>query len=129
MQDRTGIRARPKPRFRKRTIAKRITLALVGFVLLGLVGVTAIVAVGYTTTTRPDPNADFQTAVTNVYYNDGKARLGNFAVQNRTPMAFDEMPQDIKDAVVAAENRDFWTDPGISIRGMFRSAWVILDRR
>ncbi len=118
--------ARPKPRFRKRTIAKRITLALVGFVLLGLVGVTTIVAVGYTTTTRPDPNADFQTAVTNVYYNDGKARLGNFAVQNRVPITFEEMPQDIKDAVVAAENRDFWTDPGISIRGMFRSAWVIL---
>jgi membrane peptidoglycan carboxypeptidase len=118
--------ARPKPAFRKRTIAGRITLALVGFVLLGLIGVTAVVAVGYTTTTRPDPNADFQTAVTNVYYNDGKARLGNFAVQNRTPISFAEMPQDIKDAVVAAENRDFWTDPGISIRGMFRAAWVIL---
>ncbi len=118
--------ARPKPRFKKRTIAKRVTLALVGFVLLGLVGVTAIVVVGYTTTSRPDPNADFQTAITNVYYNDGKARLGNFAVQNRTPISFTEMPQDIKDAVVAAENRDFWTDPGISIRGMFRAAWVIL---
>ena len=118
--------ARPKPRFKKRTVAKRITLALVGFVLLGLIGVTTIVAVGYTTTTRPDPNADFQTAVTNVYYNDGKARLGNFAVQNRVPITFAEMPQDIKDAVVAAENRDFWTDPGISVRGMFRAAWVIL---
>ena len=118
--------ARPKPRFKKRTIAQRITLALVGFVLLGLVGVTAIVAVGYTTTTRPDPNADFQTAITNVYYNDGKAKLGTFAVQNRTPISFADMPQDMKDAVVAAENRDFWTDPGISIRGMFRAGWVIL---
>ena len=36
------------------------------------------------------------------------------------------MPKSIKDAVVAAENRTFWTDPGISIRGMFRAAWVIL---
>ena len=28
--------------------------------------------------------------------------------------------------MVAAENRDFWTDQGISIRGMFRAAWVIV---
>ena len=57
-------------------MAKRITLAVVGFLLLGLVSLTAVVGVGYATTTRPDPNADFQTAVTDVYYNDGKARLG-----------------------------------------------------
>ncbi|HEY5847833.1 MAG TPA: transglycosylase domain-containing protein [Microlunatus sp.] len=107
-------------------MAKRITLAVVGFLLLGLVSVTAVVGVGYATTTRPDPNADFQTAVTDVYYNDGKKRLGTFQVQNRTPLSFAEMPKSIKDAVVAAENRTFWTDQGISIRGMFRAGWVIL---
>ena len=111
---------------KRRTVAKRITLAVVGFLLLGLVSVTAVVGVGYATTTRPDPNADFQTAVTDVYYNDGKKRLGTFQVQNRTPLTFAEMPKSIKDAVVAAENRTFWTDQGISIRGMFRAAWVIL---
>src|SRR5918997_2168275 len=37
----------------------------------------------------------------------------------------DKRPQNIKDAVVAAENRSFWTDRGISIRGMARAAWVI----
>ena len=119
-------RARGPLRFKSRTVAKRITLAVVGFLLLGLVSVTAIVGVGYATTTRPDPNADFQTAVTDVYYNDGKKRLGTFQVQNRTPLTFAEMPKSIKDAVVAAENRTFWTDQGISIRGMFRAAWVIL---
>ena len=47
-------------------------------------------------------------------------------MQNRHPLTFAEMPQSIKNAVVAAENRTFWTDPGISVRGMFRAAWVIL---
>ena len=41
-------------------------------------------SIGYTTTDAPDPNADFQTATTVVYYNDGKTQLGRFAVQNRT---------------------------------------------
>ena len=105
--------ARPRTApLKRRTVAKRITLAVVGFLLLGLVSVTAVVGVGYATTTRPDPNADFQTAVTVVYYNDGKKRLGTFQVQNRTPLTFAEMPKSIKDAVVAAENRDVLDRPG-----------------
>ena len=33
------------------------------------------------------------------------------------------MPQSIKDAVVAAENRTFWTDQGIDPRGILRAAF------
>ncbi|GAB3764922.1 transglycosylase domain-containing protein [Microlunatus parietis] len=106
--------------------ARRIVRSLVALILIGLVGATAIVVVGYQTTELPDPNADFQTATSFVYYNDGKAQLGSFATQNRQPLTFDEMPQSIKDALVSAENRDFWTDPGISITGMIRAAWAIL---
>ena len=114
-----------KPRTRGQRWARRIVITLVSLVLLGLVSGTAVVAVGYTTTKLPNANTDFETATTFVYYNDGKAQLGSFAIQNRQPLTFDEMPQTIKDAVVAAENRSFWTDSGISIRGMARAAYVI----
>ena len=73
----------------------------------------------------PDPNADFNTATSFVYYNDGKAQLGTFAIQNRQPLAYKDMPHNMTEAIVAAENRTFWTDKGISIRGMARAAWVI----
>ncbi|MGH3340693.1 MAG: transglycosylase domain-containing protein, partial [Propionibacteriaceae bacterium] len=92
---------------------------------LGLISATAVVVIGYTTTTRPDANAEFKTATTFVYYNDGKSELGNFAIQNRIPLTFDKMPETMKQATVAAENRSFWTDRGISIRGMVRAAWTI----
>jgi membrane peptidoglycan carboxypeptidase len=92
---------------------------------LGLVAGVAIVAIGYSTTKLPDPNADFNTATSFVYYNDGKAQLGTFAIQNRQPLAYKDMPANMTEAVVAAENRTFWTDKGISIRGMARAAWVI----
>jgi membrane peptidoglycan carboxypeptidase len=104
----------------------RILKAIGIVTALGLVSAIAIVFIGYTTTKRPDPNADFQTATTGVYYNDGTTRLGSFAVQNRQPLTFDQMPETMKQAVVAAENRTFWTDRGISIRGMIRAGWAII---
>jgi membrane peptidoglycan carboxypeptidase len=111
---------------KKRSWPKRIGLALVVVALVGVLGVAGLVAYGYSTTTRPNANADFQTTTTFVYYDNGKSQLGSFAIQNRQPLTFEEIPDNAKQAVVAAENRDFWTDRGISIRGMFRAAWVIL---
>lgn len=110
----------------KRSWPKRIGLALVTVVLVGVLALAGLVVYGYTTTTRPNANADFQTATTFVYYNNGKSQLGSFAVQNRQPLTFEQIPENVKQGVVAAENRDFWTDRGVSIRGMFRAAWVIL---
>ena len=40
------------------------------------------------------------------YYRDGEERLGSLAVQNRQTIGYDEMPQLMKDAVVAAEYDD-----------------------
>lgn len=120
-----GKRAKPPVSTRKKW-AKRIGATLIALVALGLVSLTAVVAIGYRTTTLPDPNADFQTATTFVYYNDGKSQLGSFAVQNRQPLTYDEMPDVIKQAVVSAENRDFFTDPGISMTGLARAAWLIV---
>ncbi len=103
----------------------RVLKAFGLLIALGLVATAAVVFVGYTTTKLPNPNKDFTTATTNVYYNDGKSELGTFAVQNREPLAFKDMPESIKQAMVAAENRTFWTDKGVSLRGMARAAWVI----
>src|SRR3712207_8237753 len=64
--------------FRSRTPGQRRALfALKGLgisLALILVAGVAIVFIGYQTTKRPDPNADFQTATTGVYFNDGTTR-------------------------------------------------------
>src|SRR3712207_9406972 len=72
-----------QPRTRGQRWARRIVISLITLVLLGLVGGTSVVAVGYATTELPNANTDFETATTFVYYNDGKAELGSFAIQNR----------------------------------------------
>jgi membrane peptidoglycan carboxypeptidase len=107
---------------KKRSLWVRIPLWILSLLLVvGVIG-AGVVAYAYSTVKLPDPNSDFKTNTTFVYYSDGKTRLGQFAVQNRQSIAYAEMPQYVKDAIVAAENRTFWTDPGISATGLFRAA-------
>jgi membrane peptidoglycan carboxypeptidase len=120
-----GARVRRQTPGRGRKWVRGILITMGALAVLGLISATAVVVIGYTTTTRPDANADFKTATTFVYYNDGKSELGSFAIQNRTPLTFEKIPETMKQAAVAAENRSFWTDQGISIRGMVRAAWKI----
>ncbi|GAA1397941.1 transglycosylase domain-containing protein [Luteococcus peritonei] len=117
-----GKGARPTS---KKGLAARIAgILAIGALVLALVGMLAGL-VFYNRTELPDPNRDFTTNTTFLYYNDSKTKLGSFAVQNRQSIPYAQMPQNIKDAVIAAENRSFWTDRGISPTGIVRSAWTI----
>ncbi len=88
---------------------------------LGVLGAAAV-AVVYSQIQIPDPNADFRTNTTFVYYADGKSELGSFQVQNRVSIPFEQMNPLAVDAIVAAENRTFWTDPGFDVAALARAA-------
>ncbi len=95
-------------------------LALVGIVL-GAVGLFFL----YRAVDIPNPNEEFEAETTFVYYSGEESddELGQFATQNRDSIPLGEMPQTIKDAVVAAENRSFWTDSGLDPKGILRAAF------
>jgi membrane peptidoglycan carboxypeptidase len=112
----------------KRRLVQGLTVTTILVLVLGLLGLGGL-AFAYQRTDFPDPNTAFQMQKTTVFYRDGTTQLGSFAEQNRTSIDFAQMPQTIKDAVVAAENRDFWTDKGISISGIARAAWYIVRGR
>jgi membrane peptidoglycan carboxypeptidase len=118
----TGAKKPKKPLTRKQKVLRVFKwLALVGLAgVLVLVGLAAIV---YKTTNLPDPNAQFKTQTSYIYYADGKSKLGQFALQNRDSIAYDEMPQSAKDAVVAAEDHTFWTNHGVDPKGILRAAF------
>ena len=118
-----AVTKKPQQPVSRRDRAKKVGkwLLVVGLVC-ALLGVSAFV-VAYTVTDVPNPNEDFQTQTSFVYYNDGKTELGRYATQNRESISLDKMPQSIKDAVVAAENQTFWTDRGIDPKGILRAAF------
>jgi membrane peptidoglycan carboxypeptidase len=117
------VTKKPQPPVSRRDRLKKAGkwLLIVGLVCT-LLGVAAFV-VAYAVTDVPDPNEDFQTQTSFVYYSDGKTELGRYATQNRESISLDTMPQSIQDAVVAAENKSFWTDKGIDPKGILRAAF------
>jgi membrane peptidoglycan carboxypeptidase len=115
----TKKRPRRTPKQKALRVAKWVGIAgLVAVVLL-----TAGFLVLYRTVDIPDPNEDFEAQTSFVYYADGKTEAGSFATQNRESIPLDDMPQNLQDAVVAAENRSFWTDSGIDPKGIVRAAF------
>lgn len=114
-----------KQRTTKQKVLAGVKWATIGLLSLALIGIIGI-AVLYATTEIPNPKDDFQTNTTTIYYRDGTTELGTLAIQNRQSIPYSEMPETIKQAVISAENREFWTDPGISPAGIVRAAWSIV---
>jgi membrane peptidoglycan carboxypeptidase len=77
----------------------------------------------YQRTTIPDPNEAYQAQASYVYYDGGRTKIGTFATQNRESIPLSEVPQSMQDAIVAAEDRTFWTNKGIDPKGIVRAAF------
>ncbi len=120
-------KTKPKPTWKTRLLGT-LKWATIGGLVIALLA-TAGIAVAYARTDFPDPNSAFQTNKSNVYYRDGSTVIGSFADQNRTSIPYEQMPASIRDAVVAAENRSFWTDKGISPTGILRAVYGIIRGR
>ena len=58
-----------------------------------------------------------------VYYDDGKAVIGRYAEVNREIVTLDEIPDHVELAVLAAEDRGFYENEGISPAGIVRALW------
>jgi membrane peptidoglycan carboxypeptidase len=98
-------------------------LVLGTFLFFAAVGVM-IVVTWYNRVQIPSPSdfADYQT--TTVYYSDGQTVMGEFAEQNRVIVTSDAIPQYVKDAVVAGEDRTFYENPGINPVGIARAVYL-----
>ncbi len=69
----------------------------------------------------PDPNAEFQTETTKVMYSDDKHQIGSFATQDRENVDLSQIPASMQAAAIAAEDRSFYTNRGIDLKGVVRA--------
>ena len=58
-----------------------------------------------------------------VYYSDGKTPIGTIGPIDRQLLSYSQIPMRVQDAVLAAEDRSFWTEGGISPTGILRAAY------
>jgi penicillin-binding protein 1C len=42
-------------------------------------------------------------------------------------LSFDKIPQCMKDATIAVEDKNFYTNPGVDLEGIFRAVWINLQ--
>ena len=56
-----------------------------------------------------------------VYTRDGRL-LAQFGEKRRIPLSFDQIPKNMVNAFVAAEDEHFWEHPGVDVEGVMRAA-------
>jgi membrane peptidoglycan carboxypeptidase len=57
-----------------------------------------------------------------IYWNDGLTSMGTFGLQARDPVrSLDEVPKRVTNAIIATEDRSFWTNDGIDLGAVFRA--------
>jgi membrane peptidoglycan carboxypeptidase len=71
----------------------------------------------------PTPNELATSEATIVYYADGKNEVGRLGEATRRSVTLDDIPVDVQQAVLAAEDRDFFNHGGISPIGIARAAF------
>jgi len=93
--------------------------------LLALIGSAGAFIAAYQLITIPDPNTLLRAQTTVVSYAD-RTQIARLFEQDRTDVELAAVPEHTQRAVIAAENRSFYTDPGISLTGAARALWVNL---
>ena len=85
-----------------------------------MLGVVVLVGVGYALTDVPLPSASATATATRILYSDG-SELGRVGAENRIPVRITQVPEHVQLAVLAAEDRGFYSEPGISPKGIARA--------
>ncbi len=91
--------------------------------MLGAVLGVAGFATAYALTDVPDPNELADAQVSTVYYADGTTPMGTFAARNRVNVSIGDVPVPVQRAVLAAEDRSFYENRGVSPTGIARALW------
>jgi membrane peptidoglycan carboxypeptidase len=113
------------PRKNKRGIMRFIP-SLKQFVILIILGVVAgITAIAVAVQVVAIPKAsEIATAQTTIlYYDDGVTELARLGEANRVSVDFSQIPVVTQQAMLAAEDRDFYKHGGFSIRGISRAIY------
>ena len=96
----------------------RLLLKVGGFFFL--LGATAF-TIAYFTTDIPDPNEYVNSQATIIQYSDGD-EIGRIGAQNRTSLPLARIPLDLRHAVLAAEDKNFYSQGAFNPFGILRGA-------
>ncbi|MFG3658722.1 transglycosylase domain-containing protein [Streptomyces sp. NPDC047706] len=89
---------------------------------------TLFLVVAYAATDIPDNLNTYATQQDNVYFWADGTPMARTGWVQRQAMPLKDVPEDVRWAVLAAENESFYSDPGISFKGITRALFRTLGR-
>jgi len=98
-------------------------------VALGIIGgiiVLLVVAVAYIYNKTPVPAEQMALSMSSqsvVYASDGHTVIGRFGTTDRQVVSYQQIPAQIIDSVLSAEDRNFFNEGGVSPTSILRAAW------
>jgi membrane peptidoglycan carboxypeptidase len=72
----------------------------------------------------PLPSDNSVKQLSRIYYSDGKTMMAAIGSENRTYVKLDKVPIEMQHAIIAAEDRTFYENNGISVGGIARAFWA-----
>ena len=99
---------------------QKLTRAAIFVVGFGFVIGAFTFVLAYFTVGIPNPNDFVNTQATVVQYSNGK-EIGRYGDQNRTIVPLAKIPMHLRQAVMAAEDRNFYNNRAFSITGLTRA--------
>ena len=99
---------------------KRVLLVLLGLFVIG----GALVGFAFATTSIPSPNSMATAQASIIYYADGKTEMARISVVNREIVPLSKIPVHVQHALLAAEDRTFYQNNGVSPTGIGRALIV-----
>ncbi|HEY1324844.1 MAG TPA: biosynthetic peptidoglycan transglycosylase, partial [Streptosporangiaceae bacterium] len=101
-------------------VATVLAISAGSFVILAAAGGW----MAYAKTTVPTERLLSSTqAATTVYFSDNKTRIGQFGTIDRQTLTYNQIPPVLRNAVIAAEDKNFWHEGGVSPTGIVRAAF------
>ena len=105
------------------TWRKVLGLAAAGFGGLVLLCVAGVSYAYVKTAVPTDVSQAAMQQQSTVYFSDGNSVIGTFGNTNRQLLQYNQISPLMRDAVVAAEDRSFYTEGGVSPKGIVRAAY------
>ena len=100
-----------------RKLLIRGAIFLAGF---GFIAGSVLFALAYFTVNIPDPNAYVNSQSTIIQYSNGE-EIGRVGTQNRQIVPLAKIPLNVRHAVLAAEDRGFYSNRAFSVTGILRA--------
>ena len=97
--------------------------AMVPVVVIAILAATLFSVPG---STLPSENLDARPRITRLYAADGSEIAALRGFETFIPVAMEDLPQSLEDAVVAIEDRRFHSHRGVDVRGVLRALWTNL---